>query len=83
VPARKIVDRRADRTSPGAFAFDICPQAVEIGRQSLAAPNHRAGFIEVSDRQSEGYPLYMIQLMIVALKLAAQRLGEALSWRAG
>ena len=25
----------------------------------------------------------MIQLMIVALKLAAQRLGEALSWRAG
>ena len=39
--------------------------------------------MEVGDRQSEGHPLHMIQLMIVALKLTAQRLGEALSWRAG
>lgn len=39
--------------------------------------------MEVGDRQGEGLPLHMIQLMIVALKLAAQRSGEALGGRAG
>ena len=39
----EVADRSADRVALGTCPFDIGAQAVEIGGQSLSAPDHRPG----------------------------------------
>src|SRR5436190_15708881 len=47
------------------------------------APHHRTGFVEVRDGDGEGSTLYVVHLVIIALELAQQRLGETFGGRAG
>ena len=65
------------------ISFDVGAKAVEVGGQGLDAPDHRAGFAEVGDGQSKGLALSVVELILVALDLAAQSLGEAHGGRAG
>ena len=71
VLACQICDRCPDGTALLVISLNVGAKSIEVGWQGLAAPNHRAGCVKVGDGDGEWPPLHMVELMIVALELAA------------
>src|ERR1019366_522587 len=68
---------RRDHQLPALVNENLVTKAVQIVDQRRRRPQHRLIIMEVSDRQNQRTPLYVLQLPIPLLELAVERATES------